>query len=364
MVIELISLEQLREAYYLARDIYTVDGRILLLRRGSKLDSEYRDRLIQLGFHSVFVSDDITDDIHPTEIVRPTLRFQANSMVFEILNRQELIKNRQKIAELRILIRDIVAEILGLGEGITVDFPEIKTFANYVYLHSVNVAVLGILIGRELGLDEEALEDYALGALLHDIGKVEIPDRILEKEGPLTDGEFSIVKKHSRRGFELLNSRSTVKPRAYTIALQHHEAFDGSGYPSGRGGKEIHVFSRIATVVDIFDALTSDRPYKRRWSFYNTLSHMETGIRNKLDPKVLDLFVRLVPPFPLGSTVRLSTGEVGIVSKNNPQHLDRPTVRIVCDSSGQEIPRELLYEINLAENLGTGIVYTFQHKPV
>ena len=335
-----------------------------MLRKGTKLESNYQERLIQLGFHSVFVDDKSNEDIQPTEVLKPSLRYQANSMVFEIINRNELVDNRRKIADLRLLVRDMISEVVEGDDNFTIDMPEIKTFSNYVYLHSVNVAVLGILIGKDLGFSEDMLEHYSIGALLHDVGKIQIPDSIIGKDGPLTQQEFSIMKKHTTLGFDLLNTKSPIDKRSYNIALEHHEAIDGSGYPDGKMGDEIDEFSRVAAVVDIFDALTSDRPYKKRWSFYNTLSHLSNGVKDKLDEKALEIFLKRVPPYPLGSTVRLSTGEVGIISKNIKENLSRPVVRIIKDIDGYDIPEELLFEVNLSENYGTDIVRHMQHQPV
>ena len=137
--IRLKTVKELKRAYYLAKDIYTVDGRILLLRKGTKLDSNYQERLIQLGFHSVFVSDKIDEDIQPSDILRPSLRYQANKMVFEIINRDELVENRRKIADLRLLVRDMISEVVESDDSITIDMPEIKTFSNYAKLNHLFV---------------------------------------------------------------------------------------------------------------------------------------------------------------------------------------------------------------------------------
>jgi HD-GYP domain-containing protein (c-di-GMP phosphodiesterase class II) len=231
-----------------------------------------------------------------------------------------------------------------------VEFPEIKTFEDYVYLHSVNVTVIGALIGWNLGFNDSMLEDFAIGALLHDIGKIEVPSGILKKPGPLSEDEFEIMKRHTRDGFNLLQKSAFINPRSFTISLQHHEAYDGSGYPSGKHGEEIHIFSRMVEVVDIFDALTSDRPYKKRWSFYKTISYMGKVIRKKLDPKIYEIFSKLVPPYPVGSTVKLSTNETGIIFTNHPGNFEMPRIRIIRDAKGEVLPRESIYELNLVEH--------------
>lgn len=358
--IKLASLNELKEDCYLARDIYSLDGRILLLKRGAKLDAEYRDRLLNQGFQSIFISDEYTSDIAPQEIIPLNLRFQANSIVHEFLNKEDLLQNRVKMADLRAIARDLVVEIRGLSKEVLLDFPEIKTYSDYVYLHSVNIATLGLLVGRDVGLGESELEDFAIGALLHDIGKLKVPQELLSRAGPLTEDEFEKIKEHSRIGFELLYERSHIQPRSYAVALQHHESFDGNGYPAGRRGEEIHKFSRIAKVVDIFDALTSDRPYKKCWSFLSTLVYLTKNIPGKFDPVILKAFLKRVPPLPTGSMVKLSTGEIGTVSQNYYNHITLPSVRIIRDSEGKDISQDSVYEINLSEKKDISIVANAQ----
>ena len=299
--------------------------------------------------------EEFTEDIEPVEVIGPAIRQQANSMVFEMYNDQELVQDNNKVKELRRLSRDIVIDILHMQKDATIEFPEIKTYQNYLYLHSVNVSVLSVLLGFKLGLGDASLEDLALGALLHDIGKVEIPLSILDKQSSLNEAEYEVIKEHPRNGFNILRNSLYIKPRSFTVALQHHETCDGSGYPSGRKGEEIHIFSRIAVVADIFDALTTDRPYKQRWSFEKTISYL-LDITKKLDSKVLDEFLKVFPMYPLGTVVILSNNETGIVFAQNKQDLRKPQVRIIKDAKGREIPKENTYEINLREHADIKIV--------
>ena len=272
-------------------------------------------------------------------------------MVFEFHEKTPLLNNPRKVDEIRMIADDIICEVMSLDfRSTTVDFPELKTFDNYLYLHSVNVAVLGVVIGWKLGVNDKLLHDYALGAMLHDIGNIEIPGKILKKAGPLTGEEFDVVKKHSREGFELLNKSSYIKPTSYTISLQHHEAFDGSGYPNQRKGEEIHRFSRIAFAADIIDALTTDRPYKKRWSFQKTLNFMNNEIRKKLDPEVLSVINTIIPRYPAGMSVELSTGETGVVISNRPTYSEDPRIRVIKDTKGKALTKSSTYEINLGEN--------------
>lgn len=343
----------------MGRSIYSHDGKRLLLVKGTVLDNIYVQRLLSMGYQSVYALDDLTEDIEPQELISPIVRTQANSTVFEFHEKVELLNNLRKFEQLRQIANDIIYEVLGLDlKETTIDFPEIKSFDNYLYLHSVNVAVLGTIICYKLRLHEEVMLDYALGAMLHDIGKVETPAEILHKPGPLSEDEFDVIKKHSRDGFALLSQSSFMKPRSFSIALQHHEAYDGSGYPAGKKGEEIHQFSRIASVVDIFDALTTDRPYKKRWSFHKTLNLMKNRISKRLDPEVMEVLLSLVPEFPAGLVVKLSTGESGIIISANPNMRLDPKVRIIEDAKGNKLNKEWVYEINLGEFKEIRIVST------
>jgi len=159
-----------------------------------------------------------------------------------------------------------------------------------------------------------------------------------------------------------LNRSSFLKPRSFTVALQHHEAYDGSGYPSGKKGEEIHIFSRLATVVDVFDALTTDRPYKPRWSFHKAISFMKGKIASKLDPAIFELFQKYTLEYPPGATVLLSSGEIGVVVSNLLNHPSDPKVRIIRDSQGKELDKKSAFDLNLGENKEVRIVCPLEDK--
>ena len=292
--------------------------------------------------------DELSEDFESRELISPQVRTQACSAVFEFHEKTEFLQNIKRIEKLRQITHNIIHEVVSLDyHETTIDFPELKSFDNYLYLHSVNVAVLGVVLGWRLGLKQSDLEDYALGAMLHDIGKIDIASNIIHKPGRLTDEEFDEIKKHSRNGFQRLSQSSFIKPTSFSISLQHHEAFDGTGYPAGRKGEDIHIFSRIALIVDIFDALTTDRPYRNRWDFKRTLDYMRDDISKKLDPKILGVFTELAPDYPAGTDIELSTGEKGIVISNRPKNIRDPRVKITSDPDGKPLPPKECREINL-----------------
>jgi putative nucleotidyltransferase with HDIG domain len=327
----------------------------ILLTKGTELNPYYVQRLKDYGYNYVFINDEFTEDIQPTELIGQELRLQANSIVFSLLTENSLLDSDEKIKELRDVAREIVSEIVAEKKPGQFNLLEIKTYDNYVYLHSVNVAALGVLLAKELGMNYKEMEDYAIGALLHDIGKIQVPVAIIAKDGPLNEEEFKAIQVHTRLGFKMLLNNSYLKPRSFAISLYHHEAYNGSGYPLGLKGKDIHIFSRIAKVCDIFDALISERSYKKRWSFSDALEHM-TKNSKQFDPELLQLFIQRIPPYPVGSIVQLATGETGVVVANSTYNLKKPRLRIITNRKGEKLSKSAIFEVRMELNPDIKIV--------
>ena len=281
--------------------------------------------------------------------------------MFDVLNDPASINKPEKVDTLRKTARDLISVILSSGSDATYDINQVKTYENYIYLHSVNVASLGVLIGRDLKMSQNELEDYVVGALLHDIGKVEIPFNILVKEGPLDDDEYTVMRDHTNKGFSILEGNRLIKPRSFAITLQHHEAFDGSGYPRGLYQDEIHIYSRIASICDVFDALTSDRPYKPQWSNQKTMDLMENQMNNRFDPFIFTHFKRRVPAFPTGTIVRLNTGQKGIVTSTFFEDKHYPRVNVIIDAEGNELSLRENYVIDLYTDQDTQIIESLEN---
>ncbi|MBC8278288.1 MAG: HD-GYP domain-containing protein [FCB group bacterium] len=359
--IRLISVkEEIDQVCYLANDIRSVINQKLLLARGTRLDNYYLKRLLSLGYHHVYVLDSYSEELDNQGVLDDETYAKTTSLVYDVLNDPASINDPQKVDTLRNTARDLISIILSSDSDATYDMNQVKTYENYVYLHSVNVSALGVLIGRDLHLSRNELEDFVVGALLHDIGKIEIPFEILVKEGPLDDDEFAIMREHTKRGFTLLEGNRLIKPRSFALTLQHHEAFDGSGYPRGLVGDEIHIYSRIAMICDIFDALTSDRPYKASWSNFETIDYMKNKIYSRFDPYIFKIFQKRVPPYPIGTAVKLNSGEKGIVVSTLFEGEHFPQVRIYADSEGNKIPQRRTQVIDLYKEKEVTILETIE----
>jgi putative nucleotidyltransferase with HDIG domain len=202
----------------------------------------------------------------------------------------------------------------------------LKSKDEYTYLHSVAVAALMINFGRHLELDEAVVRDLGMAGLLHDIGKMAIPDAILNKPGPLTDAEFDLVRHHAERGHELLVRSGDVPEIALDVCLHHHEKIDGTGYPHGLAGDQISLYARMGAICDVYDAITSSRAYKEAWNPGDALARMIEW-RGHFDEELLSKFLRSIAIYPTGMLVRLRSNRLAVVLGATGRDLTRPRVR-------------------------------------
>ncbi|MBN1981416.1 MAG: HD-GYP domain-containing protein [Chitinivibrionales bacterium] len=230
-----------------------------------------------------------------------------------------------------------------------VSLTQIKGIDEYTFTHSVNVCILTTLLATLLGYNEEELLEIGTGGLLHDIGKMQIPDRILNKPGKLTDAEFRIMKNHPMFGMEIVGKKANVSDYVKTIIMQHHERFDGSGYPYGLSGNQIHEVGLIAAVADVYDAITSDRVYKSAETPQKALATLFQNCDKEYSRHIVEIFTKHLGIYPVGSFVRLMCGVFGIVTRVEKGHLLTPRVLILFDKEGRKIADPT--EVDLTEKL-------------
>ena len=222
----------------------------------------------------------------------------------------------------------------------------VKQADEYTYMHSVAVSALMIALARQLGFEDDEVHEAGMAGLLHDVGKMAIDDGILNKPDSLTDNEFEQIKRHPEYGVRYLQKGSEPVSRAVLEACySHHEKMDGSGYPRGLKGDQISLLSRMVAVCDVYDALTSDRPYKQGWGPSETVQRMAQWTGH-FDPQIFQAFVRSVGIYPVGSLVRLKSGRLAVVIEQNEKSLLVPKVKVFFSTkSGLHIEREV---VNLA----------------
>ena len=232
--------------------------------------------------------------------------------------------------------KTLVNDILTAPDAI-MNLMDIKSFDDYTFTHNINVATISLFIGEALGLSQDDLNDLGTGCMLHDVGKINIPIEILNKNVKLTDSEFAQMKSHPSKGYEILQRSRGISERARRISLEHHEKYDGSGYPNNLKGSTISLFGRICAVADVYDALTTDRPYRVAMQPYDAMKILVAGIDKHFDPHILNTFIRKFSIYPSGSLVRLNDGSVALVLRNNPQAVIRPVLKIITNPKGRHL---------------------------
>ena len=345
----LVSTNSLKPGKKLAKSVFNDNGQTLI-SEGVPLTERMIKRLNELGITFVYIQDGRTNDIEPSQPISSKLRSMAietiENMFVEFQNEKTLSKSfvvEKTTRHLTKLIRSVLFEVKNSKELITL-LSDVYTYDNYIFTHSLHVTLYTLAIGSELKLTEKQLEILGLGAILHDVGKMNVPVEILLKPGRLTDDEYIEVKRHTEYGFQLLRNVSTVPLVAAHCAYQHHERIDGSGYPRGITGEEIHHFAKVLAVADVFDAVTSNRVYRRAMLPHEGLEILYSGVGTLFDTKIVEAFRRAVVIYPVGLTVYLNDGRKGVVSKQNQGLSERPVIRIL-EENEQEL--EIPYEVDL-----------------
>ena len=218
----------------------------------------------------------------------------------------------------------------------------LKNIDEYTYLHSVAVCMLMVALGRQLGMTGDALKQAGIAGLLHDIGKMSIPNEVLNKPGRLTDEEFNIVKTHPQKGWEILSSSYDVSEQVLDVCLHHHERVDGKGYPDKLSGDALSFLARMGAVCDVYDAITSDRCYKKGWEPAESISKMAAWRDGHFDEKIFHAFVKTVGIYPNGSLLKLESGRLGVVVEQSNK-LTEPFIKVFFSiRANAHIPTELI----------------------
>ncbi|MGB9887254.1 MAG: HD-GYP domain-containing protein [Moorellales bacterium] len=342
-----LPISYLRPGMRVARAVFSSTGQ-LLINRGVILSDGIIRRLGLLGVPSLYVEDG--PDLPVEDVISDETRQKAIQQVRELfVTAQEETRPLSRalvLAEnLARTVGEIIEQLLGRPD-VVVNLTDIRAWDDYTFGHSVNVCVLSLLTGVRLGLTRPQLTALGLGAILHDLGKVRVPLPVLQKPGSLTPEEFELVKQHAEWGYRMAKELTEAGPLAAIIPLQHHERYNGNGYPKGLKAGEIHAFAVICGLADVFDALTADRIYRPAFPVHEAYEYLAGSGNHLFDHRLLCAFLENLALYPTGTPVMLSTGEVAVVVKTTRGLPRTPLVRVVLDREGRPVPP---YELDLAQ---------------
>jgi len=248
--------------------------------------------------------------------------------------------------------KELVAELasnIATSVDASMWLTQLKNRDEYTAIHSLNVCVLSLTFGRALKLPEDELNELGLGALLHDIGKMRVPLKVLNKPGKLTDDEFEIMKSHPGMGYELVRKDKNLSQEVLNIVRSHHERINGQGYPDKLTEQGISYLTKIVTITDVYDAITSDRVYHDGMTPHDAMQRLYEWMPNNFDKDLVQIFIRTLGIYPIGSVVELKTGHIGLVVKLNEAHRMKPVIMLIMNRDREFYPRRKL--VNLASSI-------------
>ena len=325
-----LPIKEVQEGQYLGHTIYGGKGNILL-RKGVQLHSSYIKKLEARGYQSLYVMENLEDEVEINDIISPRIRNNAVTLlrktIRHVANDRAPRVWRDTTEQMDRLAHQILID-LEHNESLKADLLNLKCVSEYTVEHSVNVGILSGYIGMQRNLNMKQVRDLIKAGIYHDIGKTFVGKEILDKPAFLTDEEMGEVRKHPKKGFQLLMNQLNISPLISVGSHLHHERWDGTGYPNGMQGEQIHLYGRIISVIDVFDAMTSDRIYRKASSNRDVLTYINSQSGSHFDPEVVKILHETVYPYPTGSSVQIGNDTVAVVLTNSTEFPWKPLVRV------------------------------------
>jgi len=283
--------------------------------------------------------------LHEEFIAAKEIKSEAKETIRNIMD--DIRFGRQIKTEKAGHVMDKMIDSIFRNQDALINLGRIKEKDEYTFMHSVSVGVLMISFGKHLGFEVPLLKEIGMGAMLHDVGKMIVPQAILHKEESLTEDEFQMMKKHAEYSRRLLEQAPGMADNSIIVAAQHHERQDGTGYPLGIKGEEISYYSRATAIADVYDAMTSKRCYQDKFPPTEVLKKLFEWSSHHYDRELVQQFIRCMGIYPVGTLVRLESGLIGVVLKHGEKSLLHPVVRVVYNIRTGEFVRTP-YDVDLS----------------
>lgn len=354
-----VSVSLLQAGMKVERTVYSSRGEVLIFKGGT-LTHAFIKKLEEHAIPFVYIDDYLRPEVLPEssadasllkvnvqDVVAKETRVAAVRQVKNIL--LETKESGRLVIEPQVVyntVNQFTSELLS-SKSLMVNLVDLRTQDDYTFAHSVNVCVLSLMTGITLGFNNEELADLGVGALLHDLGKVKIPDGILNKPGKLTSEEFSIIKMHTTYGYNLILNAKNFNNTHALIAYQHHESFDGSGYPLGIKEEEFIEQAQIISITDKFDALTADRVYRKSFPPHEAYEMCAASGNYLFKEHIVNAFLYNIAAYPSGSLVEINNGYIAVVIDTPRGYSTFPRVNLLFDQNHRQLAAP--QEVSLAE---------------
>ncbi|WP_425059785.1 hypothetical protein SCACP_03940 [Sporomusa carbonis] len=332
--------ENIEAGMKLAQPVYGINGQVIL-NNGVELTEYHISRLIELDVKYIYIEGQ-------------SLRIDANDAAAQSARNEIVVKAHQALEEVRVgkyiqtdALKSKVLKLLDeccMHKEIQPLFTAMQNYNDYLFKHAVSGYFYAMMLGISRGIEGPRLRDLGLGALLRDVGMIAIPPEIINKPGALTAEEMAIVKTHTEKGYEIQQRNPDISLIAANCALQHHERYNGSGYPRGAKESSIHEFAQITAIADVYSSMTATTPYRKALSVYDTLAIIEKAGAEYFNPELIRLLASNVAAYPLGATVRLSDQSVGIVSDYADESGTKPVINITMNNTGKRVNNTIIVD--------------------
>ncbi len=341
----IIPIDKVKPGMVIARAVIGSKGEILL-SSGVKIDETYIKRIKEIGVPALYIRDGNIGKVEYDDVISEQTRQEALKVTKDVMNSVRLSSDFD-FKKVKKVVDDLVSELL-TSKDLLIALVDMRAANEVGFFHGVNTTVLSVITGIAMGYDTKKLGQLACGALFHDIGTIMLPPELMKKQAPLSAEENEQIMKHPELGFNILRKKEGVSLMSAHVALQHHEKYDGTGYPRGLAGDDISEFARIVAIAAIYDNLVSIGVEAKRVLPHQAIEHLTLYSDKWFDAQILQVFIRTIAVFPLGTVVLLNSGETALVTKVNKKYPTRPVVRVFKNKGGRRVNPP--FEIDLAKN--------------